>query len=429
MKHLLIITFYFPPIINPSVQRPYFYAKLLPRHGWDVTVITKKVDKKWEIDPAQDTSEMDVHHIKTWEWPRFWTLIHKLRLWSLIRHFVLYIRIGFILPAARKANQLMKEKKYDAVLISIPPDIFGLITLFLKNKKGTEIILDFRDPTYGYESKLWHNPLHQFLNFLMTKHLVNKGYKINSNSADNEEHLTKLFPKLEGRTSSVTNGFSVELRKDPPPLDRFIISHTGTLTRAVSTKGWLTKIHFALMHLGSYTNERIDPSGRSLIYITEAFKLLKDLRPDISEKLFFDMAGLVSKHDWQALEEVLGSENVRFQENVTLTETQGILINSHVLFLPQWDVDYCRVVLGKLYEYLGMHRPILACVTEGQMRKMLRPYKYAKCVSPVNPNEIAQAIIELHDQYATLSQEALVSDVSEYTRKNQIQRMAEFLNR
>jgi hypothetical protein len=429
MKRLLIITYYFPPVVNPSVQRPYFYSKLLPQHGWDVNIITKQVTEKWTDDEILDTQGMDIHKIKTWEWPKLWNLIHKCRLWFLFKHIFFHERWGFVLPAAQKANQLFKEKKFDAVLISMPPDIFGLIPVFLKLPKNCQVILDFRDPSYGYECKVWNNPLHKLFNFFITRYLVKKKYKINSNSDDNEEYLTKLFPDLQGRTSSVVNGFSKEFHTPASSIDtKFTLSYTGTLDRAVN-KSLLSKIHSHLLNLGSYTDERIDFTGRSLIYITQAFEMLKDLRPDIFDKIHFDMAGVVCEYDWQQLEKVLGKERCRFQKNVTLHETQNILRSSHVLFLPQWENDYTRVVLGKLYEYLGMRRPILACVSAGQMRKMLDPLNLACCAKPNDAEAICKALIEMHDNYSTYSESALTADISQYSRDNQVRRMVELLNR
>ena len=45
MKHLLIISYFFPPLGGPGVQRAQKFVKYLPEFGWEPIVLTvKKVE-------------------------------------------------------------------------------------------------------------------------------------------------------------------------------------------------------------------------------------------------------------------------------------------------------------------------------------------------------------------------------------------------
>jgi glycosyltransferase involved in cell wall biosynthesis len=62
-----------------------------------------------------------------------------------------------------------------------------------------------------------------------------------------------------------------------------------------------------------------------------------------------------------------------------------------------WLVTHDPVITpGKVYEYIGARKPILALAPEGVLRNVLAGYGAATCVDPNDVNAIADAIYKLY---------------------------------
>ena len=55
---------------------------------------------------------------------------------------------------------------------------------------------------------------------------------------------------------------------------------------------------------------------------------------------------------------------------------------------------------GKLYEYFGAGKPILACVPDGVAKKSLENYRAVRITDPDDSIAIAKAIEELYELYS-----------------------------
>jgi hypothetical protein len=54
---------------------------------------------------------------------------------------------------------------------------------------------------------------------------------------------------------------------------------------------------------------------------------------------------------------------------------------------------------GKLYEYLGARKPVLACVPDGFIRQTLEETKACTIVNPDDVDGIAAAILRFYEQF------------------------------
>jgi len=51
-RRVLLVTYYFPPLSGAGVFRPLRMAKHLPRHGWNVTVLSVNENTRAPKDPS-----------------------------------------------------------------------------------------------------------------------------------------------------------------------------------------------------------------------------------------------------------------------------------------------------------------------------------------------------------------------------------------
>jgi glycosyltransferase involved in cell wall biosynthesis len=76
------------------------------------------------------------------------------------------------------------------------------------------------------------------------------------------------------------------------------------------------------------------------------------------------------------------------------------LMESNVLWMMINKTDGSDLhSTGKLYEYFGARKPILACVPEGVARKSLENYGAVKLTLPDDSQSIAEAILEYYDLF------------------------------
>ena len=90
---------------------------------------------------------------------------------------------------------------------------------------------------------------------------------------------------------------------------------------------------------------------------------------------------------------------------VTHNESLRILAESHVLVVIQPDT--ILQVPAKLYEYVGLQRPILALAEDGAVARVVRDGGFGLVASPTNLDSIAEALTDLYRRHGTLVQNSI----------------------
>jgi len=68
MKKVLMVCYYFPPIVTSGVTRSFEFAKLLPHFGWEPLVLTVKHSKDPWIAPSLGGDPEGIRVERTFEW-------------------------------------------------------------------------------------------------------------------------------------------------------------------------------------------------------------------------------------------------------------------------------------------------------------------------------------------------------------------------
>ena len=78
---------------------------------------------------------------------------------------------------------------------------------------------------------------------------------------------------------------------------------------------------------------------------------------------------------------------------------------SHVLVVIQPDTTL--QVPAKLYEYIGLRRPILALAEDGAVARVVRDGGFGLVAPPTNVGSIAEALTDLYRRRGTLVQNSI----------------------
>jgi len=384
LRNVLIIAYYFPPMGLSGVQRTLKFAKYLPQFGWQPTVLTVTPTGYF----AQDYTlleELHPHHVGI---ERVGSLdpnrlfrrkgvvkmpSERLRkIFSFISDtlFIPDNKIGWKRKAIKAAEELFKKKNFDIIFATAPPFTDFLIGVELHKKFHKPLVIDYRDPWHDYPYKTYPTPLHKLLNYKLEKKVLRASSRILVTGRRTKELILKRFKFLEYHDVTIlSHGYDpADLEVDPKihieKSKRMRIAHAGVFY------GDRTPKHFLL-----------------------AFKDMITAQPHLKNQIELVLIGNLQDEHEKFIKS-LGLEG-----NVTVT---GYLDHKHCLaHLKLSDVMWITMnndkqSPGKLYEYLGLRKPILACVPDGFIKQTLEEAGGNIIVDPTDVKGISEAILQLY---------------------------------
>ncbi len=420
-KRILVIVNFFPPAGGGGVYRPLSFVKYLARFSWDVTVLTPKAGEFWISDPGllnQIPDGVKVVRTLSVSPPRFLSAVRKKNGQAGPKRstgsFELLRRLGelFLIPdtyvgwapfAYRAASKLCRREDFDVILSTSPPDSTHLAAGKISRKYRIPWVVDFRDPWISLYLRDPITPVHRKLHQMMERHTV-EAERILVTTDWQRRKLIELYPGCS--VEKIPNGYEEEdfagLEDVNPDPEKFTVLHAGMLTLERKSEKFLKGVSLFL-------NRTEDAKGLLRIIFAGG-------RESANEKW-------VSK---------LGLENiVVFKDNLPHRECVRLEKSSHVLLLIKHDDNrYNGLIPGKLYEYIGAARPILAVVPDGEAKNIVQDLDRGETAQVNDPEDIAGKIEILFDLYKTrkLDSSYSLEDVPKYSRRSEAERLNSLLS-
>ncbi len=377
----MVINF-FPPAAGGGVYRPLSFVKYLSRKGWDVTVVTPEPGEFWISDTKlMDQIPKEVRVIRTA------SLSGQRLLGQFARgksrrsrrsssRFGVLRKIGefFLLPdtyvgwvpfAARTVGRLCASERFDIVYSTSPPDSSHLAVRRIVRRYRIPWVADFRDPWISLYLRNPPTPVHAAIHKRMEKSVV-AADRVIVTTFWQKEKLEQLFPTC--RVEKIANGY------DEEDFDR-----TGSIT--------LRSDRFSILHSGMLT------LGRTTRPFLEGLRLLLERRPELEDKINVLFLGPRETENELWVEKLGLSKVVSFRDNIPHSECIRLERGSHVLLLIKHDDErYRGLVPGKLFEYIGARRPVLAVAPAGEAASIVKDLNRGEVVSADNPGSVAEVI-------------------------------------
>ncbi|MGE5693436.1 MAG: glycosyltransferase [Candidatus Zixiibacteriota bacterium] len=339
-RSILIISYYFPPLGMAGVQRPLGLAKYLHRQGWRVYVLTVKPISYWETDPSllEDfPKEISIFRAGSLDPARLSYLMGRRK--RLERSFqpasntLLWdSKLGSVPFLWAKGCRLIEKFSISAVWTTSPPPSIHLAGCWLKRTNDVKWFADFRDPweveAPEENSNRWQKRKKKLQRLLAAADgvtAVNEGLKDFLVSFTGADKVTTVY-----------NGFDPEIvySNAGPPAKVFTLAYGGTLSPS-------TDPHAFPAALSRWKKER--KRNFRLILIGRIFGLPIGKRlAELGLIENVEIAGYLPHR--AALEKLAGA-------------------NLLLLFLSE-EEKYRLTVPAKLFEYIGLGRPVLAVVSE-----------------------------------------------------------------
>jgi len=390
-RRVLLIAYYFPPLLGGGTFRPLKFAKYLPQFGWDPIVLCAEPTSNDEVDTAllaelpRSVIIKRVGHLHPKQIERglllFWNMLWKFRLRKLAEYVEPYKVLRWIppdpfvtwnFPAYRVALKLVYEYKPDVLLTTTPPHSVQLVGLYLKRATGLPWIVDLRDPWTQNPFISYPTDWHLKQNQVWESQVFQRADRIISVTPK----MTQDFLGLYGETMSpkictIPNGFDPEdfYREDfvriPDKKLRFV--YVGSLYG-------LQRPDNFLMSVDCLVRERKIPEDHLCV-----------------EFIGTDGVGSLALYKDRAWLQHTPQRSHRDAVN-------SMLNASVLLLLVPREGQYIHS--GKLFEYLGASRPILALAPlDSEASQIIQAAKAGVVVPPDDQKAISDAVMQFYSEW------------------------------
>jgi glycosyltransferase involved in cell wall biosynthesis len=382
---ILIISYFFPPYNTIGSVRIGKIAKYFHEHGHDVRVIT--ADKQYLSGPLKPNLEIEIPKEKI-----------SYTKWLLFTNFHKNSRNGHIrwLPFSYKeASKLLQNWKPDLIYASALPTVSLITTHMIARKYRIPWVAELRD-LWVDNHIIQYSSLRKIFETWLEAKVLSSAQAFVTVSEPLADVLRKKFNKP---TAVVLNGF------DPGDYPSEIEEHKGE--------------GLSIVYTGSLYHGKRDPSP--------LFKAVKKLGP-LSSKIIISYYG----PDFLLFKKI--AENHQVENLVSVFSTipyQAALksqMEADILLLLLWNHPQERgVYTGKIFEYIGARRPILAIGPEDNVASDLIRDRELGFVSH-NPSEIAEKLSYwIEEKKSTVIENIPLEKLGGFSREEQVSNLESFL--
>lgn len=400
MKRVVAVAYHFPPAGGAGVQRTVKFVRYLPDFGYTTRVVTgpgalealladeslsHEIGVNVEVirvaGPEPELSGGMARHGERWllrpePWTSWWT--------------------AGVEAAVRGA-----AADADVLYVSMSPFESAIACAKLSTELDLQWVADLRDPWALSEVEVYPTRLHRRRELRRMGRLLDSASAIIMNTPEATHRLMEAFPELAGvPVATITNGYDAVDFEGPPPVrddGKFRIVHSGHFLSELGARHRRTRLVRRVLG-GAHPD--LDLFTRSPDFLLDALTRLVDRSPVLGSTIELHLAGALS-----ALERaLLAGSPVPVHEHGYLAHLDAVALirSADLLFLPMHTpASGARAtsIPGKLYEYLGAGRPILAAVPEGDARDILTRVGGALLASPADVTQMAMLIGEEIDRW------------------------------
>lgn len=405
MPRVLMVAYYFPPAGGAGVQRPLKFARYLPDFGWQPVILTPRgadypardetllaelpadlpiirtpivepyaLYRRLTGRPAGAAVDLAVLSLGEHERRR---PAERLAEWLRAACFVPDARLGWLPFAVAAGYRAIRHRQISAIYTTAPPYTCHLIGWWLKRLTGRPWVCDWRDSWIGWLSApQYRPPLARLIERAMERAVVRDAdWHIVAAPAIRADLVRRTADAAARRWTVITNGFDPA---DVPAAvgreDRLTIVHTGTL----------------------YGLRRPTALLRGLDILRQAAPMaFADLRLRFVGRVAAAIADELTGPAYRDVVELIPY----VPHAVSLGHLQSADL---ALLVVDANPRAPEITTGKIYEYLGARRPILALAPpDGLAGRLIRGLDAGWVVAPDDAAGVAEVLARCHAAWRT----------------------------
>lgn len=390
MFKVLAIAYYFPPMGLSGVQRTLKFIKYLKNYNWQPTVITTGDVGYFAHDKSlqNELNQLNIDVIRIGgrepnaRLARFGTINLPSEFFRKILNrisqsvFIPDNKISWSKKAYRKVEEITAKEHYDAIFITCPPfSAFSYISR-LRKKSDIPIFVDYRDLWYESYFSFYPTPLHKYLNKKEEYNALKAVDKILVTNRRIKEKLLKDFQFLSfDDVVILSHGYDPEdfekIQAVPKPKNKMVIMYSGIFMAYNTPK-----------------------------YFLQAFKKISVERPDVAAEIELHFVGYLGKENQKLVRKLNLQEFIKDFGYVNHNDSIAKIKSADVLWFMVSRLKNIDAILpGKVYEYIGARKTILACVPEGAAKLAVEEYGASIICEPDKVDDIKNAILKVYELY------------------------------
>jgi glycosyltransferase involved in cell wall biosynthesis len=378
-RRILVVTYAYPPMPSVGGNRWLAMSKYLRRAGHDVTVLTTAAFGR--LPGPEEAGVVRADDLLAAPWLR--TLLRRPPLplageGATLEKSVPGIVTKVLVPdhhlvtwvpfATQAARSLQRESPFDCLVTTSAYESTHLVGLALRSHRPAWIA-DFRD---GWTFHPWRKPFPTRLQGKLDRWLETRVVRTAERVTVVERSVGEdLRERLDVRPAHVPNGWDPELEEQAGehelpalPEGRVVLVHTGRAAGA-----W----------------------GRSPRPLLEALARLRSERPELAARLLLVLAGRRDREEGELLDGYRLDGLVRHVGELSRAGAMALQRRADVLVLLTAP-DLVWELPGKVFEYLGARRPILALAAGNEAARFVEETGTGVAVSPVAGDAIVAAL-------------------------------------
>jgi hypothetical protein len=434
-KYVLVISYYFPPAGGPGVQRVLKFLKYLGDFGWTPIVLVPENPEY----PARDESlvkelpadliirrapifepydlyrkftgkqagvPIDVNVNKEAGAKR--SMSEKLAEFIRATIFIPDARIGWLLSAVKEGRQILKEYPVLAIYSSSPPYTPSLVARRLHRISKIPWVAGFRDPWTGFLSTPERWVIPRAIDRSLERSVFTEANLVEVAWKGIMQDVLGKYPELpRDKFIHIPNGFDSADFPEPDMTKRAVRpkNEKCTITYSGSLYGPRNPLSFLKAVESLIERKEIDPNKMTLRFV-----------------------GRFGAPIHEMLDRPFVRAMIEKIEYVPHARAVALLLDSDALLLIVDDVaSVSAIVPGKVYEYLGAARPIIAIAPpEGAIGELLQETGAGETVRQSDIAGQGRIIKRIYDDWLRGESSFLMRSekISQYERREATRKLA-----
>lgn len=429
MKTVLIIAYYFPPSGGPGVQRVLKHCRYLPEFGWRPVVLTvsngqfpardesliAQIPDAASVERSPIFEPYDVYRLLTGKKPgsaidvntikkEGQKLTLKERIAEEIRAalFIPDARASWIYTSAPKIREIFRKYEIDALYSSSPPYTTSLIARNIKRAKNLPWIAGFRDPWTGFISAPKRRGLSAIIDRYFERSVFGEADLVECAWEGIIKDALAKYPNLDARKFYHSpNGYDSADFPDVEyePTDKFTVTYAGSMYG------------------------RRNPAS-----FFEAIESLIDRKEIDAGELRLRFVGRFGAEVEEMFESASFKNSIETVSYVPHEKSVEYLIKSDLLLLV---VDESKeseeIVPGKVYEYIGSKKPVLAVAPQSSaIAKLIRETRSGAVAHQSEIEKTAEIFLAFYRKWKERKPlvEPDFAEISQYERRESAKTLA-----
>ncbi|MGO8702923.1 MAG: glycosyltransferase family 4 protein [Candidatus Brocadiia bacterium] len=426
MKKVLFISYFFPPSAGSAAKCTAPVAKYLREFGYEPIVLAPEPRTFAEdplslgVDPSGDAEiprDVRVCRVPPCEPFELLRLLKKLKLLWVFHFFARPDeRLTWSLAAIAKGLDVARSENVDLICQNLGPWSTSATGYVLKSVLQKPLVYDINDPWTQWALGVWPTPLHFALERRMESRVLAKADGISMRGDTYRAELLQAHPELDpAKVVVFPNGYDSgrlppreELQRGRLADGLLRIVHAGKfydtwgrMDRTVLS-ATLKSAYDATLGRLRYSPRGLDTAVAGPRFLLEGLALARQRDP-AAGRIRLEFIGRVQPDVRRQVAALGLGDVVSLPGPMPHDQCLRKLFQADALFLPlfRWrDGARMGVLPLKLYEYMATGNPVLAAVSEGDLKDTLERAGTGIFVRPDSPGDFADALLRLQREHA-----------------------------